>query len=915
MAGCEDSDFRHLVYPLPTHPCSLPLKPLKTIGLRYFLLSTLVVALCAQMGLVVWTLVRFTQIEHWSPGIQFFGNEMIKTKGLTRSAVINLQEGTWFHLVRIREDGGIKVTQVDADSPADRAGLRPGDLVISIDGTDLRTRPEAYFQARLRSRPGDQFNLAWLRDGNKQNGILTLEGTEQVRYAVEVNQEKLVLGAGAMTWFQQGPYLIFPMVLLVFGSWIGFRRPGNKIAFQCALLFLATALSVSPAFHPMIAGWPDWILSLSILVITLANFLEFWLLLSILTVFPIETEFGSWMRKRAGWILIPFFAWIVIRIIYLLSLTNGWNSDLIQTIISLVESVPIPALPVLVVLIAASLLLAQRSVARRQQYTRLAFINVGFVSAFILAPVWTIIQPGTLMATWVMVPLQGALLPLLVWLLDHIVLVGLKCILPLSFAYSVLAHRVFGLRFIVGKSLRRFISNQGVNLLLSLGLLLIIYETITFWATGVEASDLLITVVTAGFILALVGGWTLAKPAVIRFIDQYLFRDEIENRQRLFRLRRELTHFQDRNALLNSTGSELLEVLDISYVAIYLSDGPRNPISVAWYDISKKFNSEPKKDEAFFSDTLGKIEALLKLMSPERPLVESGDPYLHNRVLDLGYELIILLRGELHTQGCIAIGAKVSEEPFTGEEKEQLLVLAAELEMVLKNIKATTSLRMQTQRLKRLSNRLINIQESERRRLASDLHNDTGQALTALKMSLEITRNELSGNTDHTAERLNDAVALADDTLEKLRAISHNLRPPTLDTVGLNSALEGLCNGFTQRTQMPVSYVGTDTSEISNPIDICLYRILQEGLTNCAKHGQASHVEVSLKRDGDAVQLSIKDNGKGFDLADTLSDQNETGIGLIDMQERLESLNGRMKVHSKPGAGARLVATIPLEVK
>lgn len=888
---------------------------MNTLLYRYLALSALVMFTCMHIGLITWTLVRFTQIEHWSPGIQFFGNEMIQTKGLTKSAVNNLQEGTWFHLVRIREDGGINVTQVDVDSPADKAGLRPGDMVISINGTDLRTRPEAYFQTRLRSRPGDRFDLAWLRDGRMHAGFLTLEETEQVRYAVEVNQEELALGAGAMTWFQRGPYLIYPIVLLCFGLWIGFRRPGNKIAFQCALLFLASALSVSPTFHPMIAGWPDWILSLSVFVITLAHFLEFMLLFSILTVFPIETEIGSWMRKRARWILIPLFAWIVVRVIYLLSLTNGWNSASIQTVISLVESVPAPALPVLVVFIAACLLLAQRSVARRQQYTRLQFINVGFVSAFILAPVWTIVQPGTFMATWVAVPLQGAFLPLLVWLLDHIVLVGLKCILPLSFAYSVLAHRIFGIRFIVGKSLRRFISNQGVNLLLSLGLLLIVYESVTFWSTGVEVSDLLITVVTAGFILILVGGWILAKPAVIRFIDQYLFRDEIENRQRLFRLRRELTHFQDRNALLNGTGSELLEVLDLSYVAIYLSDRPRKSISVAWYDVNSKFNSKPKKDEAFFSDSVVKIEALLKLMSPERPLVESEDPYLQNRVSDLGYELIILLRGELHTQGCIAIGAKVSEEPFTGEEKEQLLVLAAELEMVLKNIKATTSLRMQTQRLKRLSNRLINIQESERRRLARDLHDDTGQALTALKMSLEITRNELPGVADHTVERLNDAVAMADDTLEKLRAISHNLRPPALDTVGLNSALERLCKNFTQRTQMPVSYVGMDTTEISTPIDICLYRVLQEGLTNCAKHGQASHVEVSLKRNGEAVQLSIQDNGRGFDLADTLSDQNETGIGLIDMQERLESLNGRMNVHSRPGAGARLIATIPLEGK
>ncbi len=879
------------------------------------MLSTLVVALCVQMGLVVWTLVRFTQIEHWSPGIQFFGNEMIQTKGLTKSAVNNLQEGTWFHLVRIREDSGINVTQVEADSPVDKAGLRPGDMVISIDGTDLRTRPEAYFQARLRSRPGDRFDLAWLRDGRMHTGIVTLEATEQVRYAVEVNQEELVLGVGAMTWFQRGPFLIFPMVLLVFGTWMGFRSLHRPLAFSCALLFLAMALSSSPAFHPMIAGWPDWVLSLSIFVVVATSLLKIVLTFRILAVFPSATVLGSWLFKKRWFFLTPLIVWTSFQLIYLMNLTYGWDHAAVDIITNIVEPVPVSTLPILVVIAAGCLLIAQRSSARQQQRVRLHIIKAGIISALILAPLWTITQPGTILGSWGLIPIGGPALPVIVWIVDRIIHVGLQCGLPIAFVYTILAHRVFGLRFIVGKSLRQFVSNQGVNLLLSLGLLLIIYETITFWSTGVEVSDLLITVVTAGFILILVGGWTLAKPAVIRFIDRYLLRDEIENRQRLFRLRRELTHFQERDALLNSTGRELLDVLDISHLAIYLGDGSGKSISVAWYDVNKKFNSEPKKDGSFFSESVVKIEALLKLMSPERPLVESDDPYVQNRVSDLGYELIILLRGELRTQGCIAIGAKVSEEPFTGEEKEQLLVLAAELEMVLKNIKATTSLRMQTQRLKRLSNRLIDIQESERRRLASDLHDDTGQALTALKMSLEITRNELSGDADHTAERLNDAVALTDDTLEKLRAISHNLRPPTLDTIGLNSALEGLCKGFTQRTQMPVSYVGMDTTKISNPIDICLYRILQEGLTNCAKHGQASHVEVSLKRNGDVVQLSIQDNGQGFDLADTLSDQNATGIGLIDMQERLESLNGRMNVHSKPGVGARLVATIPLEEK
>ena len=888
---------------------------MKTLIRRYVALSALVMFTCMHLGLVTWTLVRFTQIEHWSPGIQFFGNEMIQTKGLTKSAVSNLQEGTWFHLVRIREDGGITVTQVDADSPADKAGLRPGDLVISIDGTDLGTRPEAYFQARLRSKPGERFNLAWLRDGSMHAGILTLEATEQVRYAVEVNQEELVLGVGAMTWFQRGPYLILPMVLLVFGTWMGFRSPHSPLAFRCALLFLAMALSSSPAFHPMIAGWPDWVLSLSIFVIVAASLLEIVLMFRILAVFPSATAFGSWLLKNRWFILTPLIVWLSCRLIYLLSLTYGWDHAGVGIITEIVEPVPVPALPTLVVIAAGCLMIAQRSVARHQQRTRLHIIKAGFISALILAPVWTITQPGTLLASWDLIPIRGAALPVLVWLFDRIIHVVLQCGLPLAFVYTILAHRVFGLKFVFGSGLRYLANAKSIYLIFSFWTLIALFELISVWPTGMETSDLLIASAAAGFTLILVGGWTWVKTPVIRLLNQYLLRDEYENRQRLFRLEQSLTQYQDRNALLSATGQELLEGLDVCYLAIYLAESPQESLSVRWYAVREKPEQDLKRNETFFTEAAGKVEGLLRSIPPEQSLVEYRELYSNESMRDTGCELMVVLGKGSDRQGCIALGAKLSEEPFNSDEKEQLLVLSAELELALKNLDMATSLRHQALGLKRLSRRLIDIQESERSRLARDLHDDTGQALTALKMSLEITRNELSGASDHTAERLNDAVALADDTLEKLRAISHNLRPPTLDTVGLNSALKGLCKSITQQTQMPVSYVGMDTTEISNPIDICLYRILQEGLTNCVKHGQASHVEVSLKRNGEVVQLSIQDNGQGFDLADTLSDQNETGIGLIDMQERLESLNGRMNVYSKPGAGARLVATIPLEEK
>ena len=869
--------------------------------------------LCMQLGLVVWTLVRFTQIEHWSPGIRFFGSEMIQTTGLTKSAVSNLQEGTWFHLVRIRQDEGIISVQIENGSPADLAGLQPGDRIISVNGIDLRSRPEAYFQARLQSQPGDRLELVWLRGDRIHTGILTLKEIEEVPYALQVNQQEIVMGVGTMTWFQRGPFLIFPIVLLGFGTWMGFRSPRNVVAYRCALLFLATGLASSPAFHPMIAGWPDWVLSLSIFIVVLATFLETILIFQILSVFPGSTVFGSWLRRRAWFILAPVFAWTVCRLIDFLSLTLGWNNEVGRFVVRIVEPVPVPALPLLVVILAGCLLIAQRSVARRQQRMRLQIIEAGFFLALILAPLWTIVKPGTFLASWGLVPTAGPFLPVIVWMLDRIVHVGLECALPLSFAYAILAHRVFGLRFVFGRSLRYLATTPGTYLVLGFGMFIVLYQTIVIWSIGLNESNLLPAGIAAVLILVLILGWMWVKTPIVRYMDRHLFPNEYQRRQRLFRLGRQLTHFQDRDILLERTGQELLECLDLSFAAIFLHEGTRENPSASWYGAREVPGQDRTKDASFFTGHAGWIVRLPETTSPERPLIEYGDIEADENLRDLGFELIVTLRSGSDRQGVIALGAKLSEEPFTSDEKERLLVLATEMELALDNIAMGTSLKLQAQRFRLLAHRLIDVQESERLRLARDLHDDTAQALTVLKISLETARKELHGVANGTQERLYDAVALTDETLEKLRTIARDLRPPALDTIGLNATLDRFCQGFAQRAGISVQYEGLESKRQSPTIDICLYRILQEGLANCAKHARASHIGVELTHDEIGIRLSITDDGQGFDPAATLGNQDAAGIGLIDMQERLESLGGRMAISTRPGAGVRLAASIPWE--
>lgn len=884
---------------------------MKTLINRYIVLSTLVVLLCVHLGLFAWTLVRFTQIEHWSPGIQFFGDDMFQPTGITRSAVINLQEGTWPHLVRVRQAGGLAVSQIAADSPAEKAGLQSGDLIVSINGIDLKLNPEAYFQARMRSDPGDRFELTWIRDEGVYSGTLLLEATDHVRYAVEVNQQELVLRVGAMAWFQRGQFLIFPIVLLCFGTWMGFSRPHNSIAFQCALLFLTTALSATTAFLPMTAGWPRWVLVMSIGYITFAATLKFYLIFYIPAVYPTATAFGTWIRKRARLILAALLISGLFNLIYILGLTYGWNNDLFRFVVWATAPIPAPALPILTVVFAGILLLAQRSAARLQQRNRLRVVEAGFLLGLILAPLWVIVKPGTLLASWGFLPIAGPALPMLVGLLDLMVYVVLKCALPVSFAYAILAHRIFGLSIVFGRSLKYLVSSQTIYLLLCFGLFVVLYETISSWRAGQNVSDLLAASTAAGFMLILIGGWTWVKEPIARFVDRHFLKDVIENRERLTGFQRILPSYRDRQALLSGTGKELMEVFDLSCAAIYFANNQAESMSVPWFGVNKRHGQQEEKNSEFFTKAVRGIENVLAETNPDHTLIEYDAKNANAFWEDTGFEVIVVFRGESGRRGCIALGPKTSEDPFSSDEKEQLLVLAAELELALQNIEMSFSLRQQAQGLRRLSQRLINIQESERSRLAKDLHDDTGQALTALKMNLELTKKELSGVAGHAERQLDDAVALTGDTLAKLRMIAHDLRPPVLDTIGLDEALESLCRNFAQHTQVSVEYKGGVIQEIPNPVDISLYRILQEGLANSVKHGRATRIEVDLDLKDGTIQLSIRDNGRGFDPENL--DRDEVGVGLIDMRERLESLEGHLDIESRPGAGTRLVATIPLE--
>ena len=238
------------------------------------------------------------------------------------------------------------------------------------------------------------------------------------------------------------------------------------------------------------------------------------------------------------------------------------------------------------------------------------------------------------------------------------------------------------------------------------------------------------------------------------------------------------------------------------------------------------------------------------------------------------------------------------------DEKEQLL------EKVQRQHEQLRALAL---RRRHLAQQVVLAQEEERYRVSRELHDEAGQALTALKVSLEIILSGLpTKNGDvQLRQSLEKALALCETTSAQIRSLAHDLRPAALDDLGLDLALEGFCRDFAERTNLSISYTGKDIT-LSDAAGTCFYRFLQEGLTNVARHACAQQVQVMLCHEADIVTLTIKDNGKGFEVRPELFHANPAqGIGLLGMMERLESLGGQLEIVSTPGNGTQLTAILP----
>jgi len=252
-----------------------------------------------------------------------------------------------------------------------------------------------------------------------------------------------------------------------------------------------------------------------------------------------------------------------------------------------------------------------------------------------------------------------------------------------------------------------------------------------------------------------------------------------------------------------------------------------------------------------------------------------------------------------------------ARDPFAALDEGFMVTLGQQVGAGLANADLTRRLHLRTVELARLSARMVEQHEEERRRLSRELHDETAQVFSAVKMELGVLR---EGVPDEAVDRIDHALALVDTGIRGIRSVVHSLRPSLLDDLGLLPALRSLMTEFTQRSGLAVTLDAPATLvPLSKDAELALFRALQEALSNVARHAEAGAIAVTIRVEGAHLVLAVQDDGRGLPPGVTPDTIERPGhMGITGMRERIGALGGTVTVEVPEGTGLRVLVRVPL---
>ena len=245
---------------------------------------------------------------------------------------------------------------------------------------------------------------------------------------------------------------------------------------------------------------------------------------------------------------------------------------------------------------------------------------------------------------------------------------------------------------------------------------------------------------------------------------------------------------------------------------------------------------------------------------------------------------------------------------FKEEHVKLAEAMSSQASVAVENAVLFEQMQASTARLRLLSRRLVEVQESERRHIARELHDEAGQALVSLRYGLRLLEREIDEGGSISG-RVAELMQTADAVIDGLHRLAADLRPPSLELLGLEAALRQYSRSAESKFGLAVRFKarGLTGERLPAVVETALYRVVQEAMTNVVRHARATRVDILVARRGDRVRVMVEDDGIGF-----ASDQVQGGdhFGLLGLKERAEALGGTLTVESTPGAGTTVVVEV-----
>ena len=411
---------------------------------------------------------------------------------------------------------------------------------------------------------------------------------------------------------------------------------------------------------------------------------------------------------------------------------------------------------------------------------------------------------------------------------------------------------------------------------------------------------------------------------------------ESDTPQRHLRTALEQGHVTDECEQVRNDGTHFWATADVTLLRN--EEGQPRGYAVITRDITERRQQREEIEQreaqlnAFFSNApvgLAIIDKDLRFQRINGPFAELngldsrdqiGKP-LRSVIADLSHQIEPLLRHVASTGEPLLAqeikGPIPSAPGMTGWWLKSLFPIAKDGDVVTQMgivVQDITGLKRAENLVRRVSGRLLQVRDDERRRLARDLHDSLGQTLTAIKMNLSYLGRDTSNLDERGRNAVAESMELVSSSLKEVRTLSHLLHPPMLDDVGLLAAIRWFANGFSERSSIQVNLVLPENlPRLSTERETAIFRVMQESLTNVHRHSGSSTALVRLEREGDLLHMYVTDHGHGMS-SEKLSFHQETatmGVGLLGMRERLRQLRGQLDIDSS-SQGTTIHAIVPL---